>query len=69
MGVIEAHIDQGKPVVITFKDNNGQYHNKLRTFDTYEDYESYCDTRMRQSGWKEIGTDIHTPKKNSDGES
>ena len=65
MITVEDVISKGKTVIISFKDGNGEYHRRVKKFDTYKNYEDYCDTRMMQSGWKEIGTNIFTPKKNA----
>jgi len=60
---IEEAIDAGETLTIIFKDGNGGYHSTVKKFNSYRDYENYCETRMSQSGWKEIGTDLWQEKK------
>ena len=57
MVTVEDLIEEGKTLIITFKDRNGEYHTAIKKFDSVNDYENYCDTRMSQSLWKEIGTE------------
>jgi hypothetical protein len=58
MNTVEEAIEAGMTLAIDFKDRNGKYHQLVKKFDSTEDYENYCDTRMQQSGWKAIGTHI-----------
>jgi len=65
---IEEAIKNEVALIITFKDGNKEYHTIIKKFDSEDSYERYCDTRMQQSGWKEIGTNIYKneqPKKDT----
>ena len=59
---VDEMIYAGETVIISFKDSDGRYHQSIKKFKSVEDYDNYCDTRMRQSGWKEIGTDLWKQK-------
>lgn len=57
MRTVEEVIESGYMVVITFKDSNGKYHHSVKSFKSIAEYESYRDTREKEKGWKEIGTE------------
>jgi hypothetical protein len=57
MHTVEELIANKKILHITFKDGAGKYHNKIQMFNTVDEYEHYCESRMKTHHWKEIGTE------------
>ena len=62
MTTVEQLIEEGKPLVISFKDNYGKYYHVKKTFDSVEHYENFIDQQMKLKSWKEIGTNEYVPK-------
>lgn len=63
MRTVEDLIKEKKILCISFKDGYGKYHQKIQMFNTVEQYENYCDSRLKNHRWKEIGTEEWQRKK------